>query len=408
MRTHAPVPATAAALLAFLVLGPPGTPPAEAQPFTYQGRLSQNGQPANGLYEFHVTVTADAAGQQPVGAPVEQSVPVADGLFTLDLDVGGGGVFTGAERWLEIRVRAPGEAEATLLLPRQRVTPAPYAVRALNERLVPVGPPAQQGTVRLDPASRRLVINNTREGNAADGLSVYPVPPANLNGAVGVYAVAEGTEAIFAYGRDVGHRARLVYNFNDEQWRVQIGGNTRLAVNSDGRVGVGTAAPQARLDVAGEARAQGYTYAAPQTRHLGLPAGAFTPRQSANAVVEAANGTSYFNLGQGSGTFSAPVVLPPGAVITEVRVYLLHTTPVSAMTVSLVRRGYEEDAFTTLATGASTPGVPQVQAIVLDPPPDPHTPQQWVYSLWVSCPSWQGPATAIKGARITYTVPGPN
>ncbi len=407
MRTHAPVPATAAALLAFLMLCPPGTPSAQAQPFTYQGRLSQNGQPANGLYEFHVTVTADAAGQQPVGAPVEQSVPVADGLFTLDLDVGAGGVFTGAERWLEIRVRAPGDAEATLLLPRQRVTPAPYAVRALNERLVPVGPPAQQGTVRLDPASRRLVINNTREGNAADGLSVYPVPPQNLNGAVGVYAAAGGTEASFAYGRDTGHRARLVYSFNNEQWSVRISGNTRLTVNADGRVGVGTAAPQARLDVAGEARAQAYTYAAPQTRHLGLPAGAFIPRQAANAVVEAANGSSYYNLGQGAGTFSAPVVLPAGAVITEVRVFLLHTAPASTMTVSLVRRGYEEDAFTTLATGASAPGVPQVQSIVVTPLPDPYIAVEHVYSLVITSPNWQGPATAIKGARITYTVPGP-
>src|SRR6266550_8593736 len=74
--------------------------------FTYQGRLESNGNPASGDYDLTFAVfDAGTVGSQ-VGATLTNSVVgVSNGLFTVTLDFGAG-IFTGADRWLELRVRA--------------------------------------------------------------------------------------------------------------------------------------------------------------------------------------------------------------------------------------------------------------------------------------------------------------
>jgi hypothetical protein len=96
--------------------------------FTYQGRLTDNSQPANGPYDLQfVLFDASAAGNQ-VGSPVVlPSVTVASGLFTASLDFGS--LFSGDARWLEIGVRPGGSSGAfTILTPRQELTPSPNAL----------------------------------------------------------------------------------------------------------------------------------------------------------------------------------------------------------------------------------------------------------------------------------------
>ncbi|MFB0537257.1 MAG: tail fiber domain-containing protein [Anaerolineae bacterium] len=97
--------------------------------FTYQGRLTDGGSPANGTYDFRFRLYDAASGGTQVGSTVTKGdVTVTDGLFTVQLDFGSG-VFTGDARYLEIGVR-PGESTGayTPLLPRQALTPAPYAL----------------------------------------------------------------------------------------------------------------------------------------------------------------------------------------------------------------------------------------------------------------------------------------
>ena len=48
-------------------------------------------------------------------------------LFTVEVDFGSG-IFTGAAYWLEVAVRPAGTGAYTALLPRQKITPAPYAL----------------------------------------------------------------------------------------------------------------------------------------------------------------------------------------------------------------------------------------------------------------------------------------
>lgn len=92
--------------------------------FLYQGELLQNSAPADGLFDFQVSLFDVASGSVPV-APDEVLVdqPVSRGVFFVDLDFGDA-ILTAPELWLEVRVRAVGQAGFTLLTPRWRIDPA--------------------------------------------------------------------------------------------------------------------------------------------------------------------------------------------------------------------------------------------------------------------------------------------
>lgn len=110
---------------------------AAGEPFTWQGRLNQNGSAADGNYDFAFGLYDSAAGGAQVGTTVTRStVPVSGGLFSVELDFGDG-AFDGSPRWLETTVAPAGSGDVTPLAPRTAVTGAPYAAFAL--RTAPVG-----------------------------------------------------------------------------------------------------------------------------------------------------------------------------------------------------------------------------------------------------------------------------
>ena len=102
--------------------------------FTYQGRLIDNGSPANGAYDMRFTLhSASSGANTQVGGTIQiASVLVTNGLFKEELDFSAS-PFDGEDRWLEIGVRPGGSTNAfTVLDPRQRLSPSPYAVFAPN------------------------------------------------------------------------------------------------------------------------------------------------------------------------------------------------------------------------------------------------------------------------------------
>jgi hypothetical protein len=106
---------------------PPEIPKLTA--FTYQGRLTDGGSPANGEYDFRFRLyDALSGGTTLTDTRYLGNVQVTDGLFSVQIDFGND-VFTGAARWLEIAVR-PGDSTGsyTTLSPRHELTPAPYAL----------------------------------------------------------------------------------------------------------------------------------------------------------------------------------------------------------------------------------------------------------------------------------------
>jgi len=99
--------------------------------FTYQGRLTDGGAPAEGKYDLRFALYDAPSGGAQVGNTIyREDVEVADGYFSVALDYGGA-AFTGQARYLEVGVR-PGESSDayTTLSPRQALTAAPYALHA--------------------------------------------------------------------------------------------------------------------------------------------------------------------------------------------------------------------------------------------------------------------------------------
>ena len=100
--------------------------------FTYQGYLTDGGNPANGAYDFQFKLYNDASVGTQVGSTVtKDDVITSEGIFTVELDFGN--VFDGTAYWLEIGVRPGASINAyQLLTPRQAVTPTPYASYAAS------------------------------------------------------------------------------------------------------------------------------------------------------------------------------------------------------------------------------------------------------------------------------------
>lgn len=98
--------------------------------FTYQGKLSDAGVPANGNYEIKFGLADALSGGSVFSTLTKDPVNVADGVFTVELDYGTA-PFIGFDRWIEISVRPSGSAHPfEVLSPRQALTSTPYAMHA--------------------------------------------------------------------------------------------------------------------------------------------------------------------------------------------------------------------------------------------------------------------------------------
>src|SRR5262245_29887673 len=114
-----------------VVLSATGTTYGQTTEFTYQGRLMTLGLPANGSHDFQFRLFDDLAGDTQVGPSIAMNaVSVNNGVFSVRLDFGN--QFPGANRFLEIRVKASADEFFTILAPRQPITSAPYAIKSLN------------------------------------------------------------------------------------------------------------------------------------------------------------------------------------------------------------------------------------------------------------------------------------
>jgi hypothetical protein len=194
--------AAAAASLSFLT-APQGVAAPVGTGFTYQGRLKSTGNPLTGMCNFQFKLF-DADGNQ-IGGPgntqTVNNVSVVDGLFSVTIDFGAG-AFDGNGRWLEIHVQGPGDPGFTMLAPRQPITPAPYAVHALNNAaglaLPFTGAATNQGSTSngIDALAGVGAFNATN--NAATGLShgIMGKTSSSWHNATGVLGVGLATSGL--------------------------------------------------------------------------------------------------------------------------------------------------------------------------------------------------------------------
>ncbi|HXC35647.1 MAG TPA: hypothetical protein VNV43_07210 [Candidatus Acidoferrales bacterium] len=164
-------------VLLLLVTAAAATMTAQAQgtAFTYQGRLQNNGAPANGSYDLMFTLYSTNVGGVAVAGPVtESNTAVSNGLFTVTIDFGAG-AFTGNDFWLDIDVSPAGSNAFIDLSPRQPILPTPYAMMANT---------ASNLLGRLPGSQLTGPINASQLNGPVPSASLTSVPAANLTGTV--------------------------------------------------------------------------------------------------------------------------------------------------------------------------------------------------------------------------------
>jgi hypothetical protein len=195
---------------------------AQSTAFVYQGRLDTAGVPTNGTNDFSFALFDAAIGGIRVGDINRfNALGISNGLFTVTLDFGSA-AFNGSPRWLQIGVRPGSSAGAfTELAPRQPITATPNAIFAGFANSANAAGLA--GT--LPSAVLRGVNGSGLTSLTASNLTSGTVPDARLSANVA----------------------------------LRNGGNTFSGnqIVATGRLGVGTANPQAELDVNGVSSTKG-------------------------------------------------------------------------------------------------------------------------------------------------------
>ena len=108
---------------------------AQTGAFTYQGRLTDASNTSKGVYLFEFKLYDAAENGTLIDTLSNIQAIVTNGVFTVELNFTAANAFDGGERYLEIGVKRasdPPETVYTTLTPRQRITSAPYAMRARN------------------------------------------------------------------------------------------------------------------------------------------------------------------------------------------------------------------------------------------------------------------------------------
>lgn len=176
---------------------------AQTTGFTYQGSLQEGGTLADGSYDFQFALFDGLAAGAQVGITLTRSnIAVAEGIFTVELDFGN--QFPGADRFLEIRVRAAGGGAYTTLSPRQQIASAPYAINAASLGGVAANQYVLTGDARLSDARAPLpnspnYIQNSVNQQASSNFNLSGTGTATTFNAIAQYNISE-TRMFFANG----------------------------------------------------------------------------------------------------------------------------------------------------------------------------------------------------------------
>jgi len=196
--------------------------------FTYQGHLTDNGVPANGLYDFKFELWYDKGS---VGGTTNSAVTVSNGLFTVELDFGY--AFDSSPLSLEIGVRTNGVGPFNTLGPRQALTSTPYAIQAANASVAEL----VSGDISANQLTSGHVPSDRLLGTYSNVLAFNN----NFNTFNGTF-IGDGSELVGIHSLDAadGSPTNAVY------------------VDNDGNVGVRTNNPASALHVAGTVTANAF------------------------------------------------------------------------------------------------------------------------------------------------------
>ena len=201
---------------------------AQGTAFTYQGRLADGASAANGSYDLRFTLfdSTNLPGTIVAGPVTNSATAVSNGLFTVTLDFGAA-VFDGSSRFLEVATRTNlgGAGSFTTLSPRQKLTSAPYAVRAANASLASAVTPGGVTASMLAPGAVSSL-------DTPNGLSTGVLRVGN-NGLVGVGATNAQAGLEVDGGKTILAPTLLSALVDDVGTFTNLAGPCSLAVNGN-------------------------------------------------------------------------------------------------------------------------------------------------------------------------------
>ena len=232
------------ALIITIVLFEPGLLFAQTDTtFTYQGRLSQTGSVANGVFDMEFCLFNHVSSGSQVGPTlVVDEVAVNQGLFSVELDFGADAF--ASSRWLEIVV------EDFILSPRQPLTRSPFAVQT---RGIFVSQAGDVGMGTASPEGKLHVMEGSAGGVSAHSNSSAVFERSADNFVTLLAPAADKTGILFGMPGDP-FGGGIVYNEDgtEDGFEFRTGGNQkRMILTDDGRLGVGNFDPSATLSVSG-------------------------------------------------------------------------------------------------------------------------------------------------------------
>jgi len=231
--------------------GGPPTPLGTA--FTYQGVLKSGGSSVDGVFDLEFRLFDVPVGGTSLGTVTLQNQTIEEGQFTVSLDFGGpASIFDGNERWLEIAV------EGTTLSPRQRITPAPYALFALSGNQ---GPPGDSHWA-LNGSHTSYMAGNVGIGTTSPAMPLHiardldPVlilqdtgTASQQVGYIGFWSNTGAENAWLGYGTPGNTSFSIVNKRTNGPIRFLTNNTDRMSIGFDGRIGIGTTTPAALLNV---------------------------------------------------------------------------------------------------------------------------------------------------------------
>jgi hypothetical protein len=351
----------AACTLALASLAPTSLAHAQSTAFTYQGRLTNAGQPAAGTHDFRFRLfDAASAGAQIGTTQCVDNLQVAEGVFTATIDFGNQ-FATPAQRFIEIEVRrdtgltCASAVGFVVLASRQLLSATPMAAHAKSAFALD----APDGS----PANAVFVDNDGKVGigTLAPTHSVHIATPAPT------MALQDTDSTGTAGGQQVGYISYRDSTNVERGWlgygtpgsphfsivNARSGGNIALLPFS-GNVGIGTDSPTTKLEVRGDVKvgASGQYFAAAGEENLRIVRGTVG---SGGGSIE---GTGYTVTRTSTGTFSVTFNTPfadrPSIVASSVAFRLagIDAASASGFVVNVSHNGTSENfGFDFVAVG---------------------------------------------------------